>query len=128
MRNLLSSQHPEGLPVRSDPGGRLHRVPYHRKQKPLATNLSNGHLNPSPIETRRNLRGRNTGSQLDLGLDLFKTYDATAADDNATTYGNMKIRVVVLRKKDDGKDSDDPPVPLFRGRPETFPGIFFRPS
>ena len=41
--------------------------------------------------------------------DLFKTYDATAEDD-ISTYGNMKIRVVVLPKKDDG-DGDGPALP-----------------
>jgi hypothetical protein len=47
----------------------------------------------------------------DTAPDLFKTYD-TPADDRPgnETYGNMKIRVVVLRKKDDG-ESDDPTVP-----------------
>ncbi len=43
--------------------------------------------------------------------DLFKTYTATAtSDDETDTYGNMKIRVVVLRKKDDG-EADDPALP-----------------
>ena len=40
--------------------------------------------------------------------ELFKTYDATAGDD-AATYGKMKIRVVVLPKKDEDAGSDPPP-------------------
>ena len=39
--------------------------------------------------------------------DLAKSYETTPDE----TYGNMKIRVIVLRKKDDGADSDEPPLP-----------------
>ena len=70
----------------------------------------------------------------DNNYDLFKSYNAPA-EDATTTYGNMKIRVIVLRKKDDAEGDDDLPaeaieddVPDLGKRPRPIDGFLEAPK